>query len=446
MNLNLPPALRAFAESLSEEGIALYAVGGCVRDALLGRPVHDMDLCSRLKPDELIARANACSVQARIVQKTLGTVLLIFDGQTFEHTTFRTESYGTGGAHRPETVVFSDLPEEDAFRRDFSVNALYQSLTTGEIVDPTGGLSDLSRRVLRTTAADPAQILRDDGLRVMRLVRFAASLGFSIDTATWTAAKTHAALLADTAWERRRQELERVLLDPHVLTGLTLLRDVGALPYVLPECVACDGVPQRKDHHRYDVLMHMFHTCAETPEELGCRLIGLLHDVGKPVTKQRDGNLYAHDIDSAEIAKVMLERLRFPSALIERVCFAVRAHMFDITDSAADATLRRRFALWGRERTEDVIMIREADVRGSGYRTDYTAAHWRSVYDAMQREHAPFSESELAVSGEDVMQELGLLAGERVGRIKRQLLLHCAVHPNDNRRDVLKKRMHDYVS
>ena len=444
MKFELPSALCAFARTLKADGIALYAVGGCVRDALLGRPVHDVDLTSRLRPEELTERAQAFGLDARIVQKTLGTVLLSTDGRTFEHTTFRTESYGAGGEHRPDAVSFADSPEKDAFRRDFSVNALYTDIETGEIVDPTNGLADLRRRVLRTTTADPAIILRDDGLRILRLVRFAAALGFSIDQDTWEAAKANAALLGDVAWERKRQELDRILLDKHVYEGLTRMRDVGALPYVLPECVDCDGMQQRRDHHRYDVLEHLFHTCAETPDELGCRLIGLLHDVGKPETRRLDGNLYAHDIQSERIAREMLIRLRYPNALIDRVCFAIRAHMFDIADTASEATIRRRFAQWGRARTQDVIMIREADVRGSGYKLSYRAERFRSVYDAMQKEGAPFSESELCVSGEDIMRELGLPKGERVGRIKRQLLLHCAVHPCENQRETLRKRMHDY--
>ena len=444
MKWELPPELIAFARALYADGISLYAVGGCVRDALLNRPVHDIDLTSKLRPSELLERAAAQGVEARVVQETLGTVLLTIDGRTYEHTTFRTESYGAGGAHRPDAVTFADTPKEDAYRRDFSINALYRHVLSGAVEDPTGGLWDLGRRVLRTTTADPADILRDDGLRVMRLARFAATLGFTIDPKTWEAAKANAALLGDVAWERKRQELDRILLSDDVLTGLTLLKDVGALPYVLSACVACDGVAQRVDHHKYDVLTHLFHTCEQTPNDLCSRLIGLLHDVGKPVTKARDGNLYAHDIDSANIARELLNRLRYPNALIDRVCAAIRAHMFDIAETASEATIRKRFAEWGRERTEDIIMIREADIRGSGYRLFYRAERFRRVYDAMQREGAPFSESDLCVSGEDIMQELGLPACGRVGRIKRQLLQHCAVHPEDNERGVLLKRMHDF--
>lgn len=443
--IGLPDALRAFAKRLETEGVTLYAVGGCVRDAYLNRPVHDIDLCSAMRPDMLMRMAGECGIAASLVQQTLGTVLLSIDGRTYEHTTFRTESYGMGGTHRPELVSFSDSIEADAFRRDFSVNALYETVSDGKLVDPTGGMRDLKNRVLRTTTADPAVILRDDGLRILRLVRFAAALGFSVDPDTWAAAQAHAALLGDVAWERKRDELSRMLVGERVYEALVMLHEVGALPYLLPELTACDGMAQRKDHHKYDVLHHMFHTCEQTPPDLACRLIGLLHDVGKPEAKRRDGNQYAHDLYGERIARTVLERLRYPNALIERVCLAVRGHMFDLTETAADATLKKRFAVWGRERTEDLIMIREADIRGSGYKLGYVAERWRRVYAEMLLKGTPFSEHELCVSGDDIMRELGIEAGERVGRIKRQLLLHCAVHPNDNRKEILKKRMHDYV-
>lgn len=443
--LALPSALRAFAVTLQSEGVTLYAVGGCVRDAALNRPVHDVDLCSRLRPDEIMQYAKAHGVGARLVQQTLGTVLLTTGNRTFEHTTFRTESYGAGGTHRPDAVAFSDSPEIDAFRRDFSVNALYEAVADGTLCDPTGGMTDLNNRVLRTTTADPTVILRDDGLRILRLVRFAAALDFTVEPKTWEAAKANVSLLSDVAWERRREELSRILTGERVYAALSMLKDVGALPYLLPECVDCDGMAQRKEYHRYDVLDHMFHTCEHTPNGLSYRLTGLLHDVGKPEAKRKDGNMYAHDLYGERTARVMLERLRYPTALIDRVCFAIRAHMFDLTETASDATLQKRFAVWGRERAEDLIAIREADIRGSGYRLDYTAERWRSVYQRMIETNTPFSERELAVNGADIMRELGIEKGERVGRIKRQLLLHCAVHPNDNRKETLKKRMHDYI-
>jgi len=228
-----------------------------------------------------------------------------------------------------------------------------------------------------------------------------------------------------------------------VFYALSTLHDVGALPYLLPELVLCEGMEQRKDYHKYDVLTHLFHTCEQTPKELALRLAGLLHDVGKPEAYRRDGKLYAHDVYGAEIARTMLKRLRYPNELIDFVCGVIRIHMFDLNDTASEATLRKRFVEFGEIRARALVKIREADIRGSGYRTDYVAERWRKVLQDMINERVPFSEEALAVTGRDIMEELGIPAGERVGTIKRRLLLHCAVHPEENRREILLKRMHD---
>ncbi len=436
--------LQAFATSLQREGVDLYAVGGCVRDALRGTAVHDVDLCSRLQPKAMQAFCAARGVLCQSVNPKLGTVLLTLGDAQFEHTTFRTESYGSGGAHRPEAVVFADSPKEDAFRRDFCCNALYQNLATGEIIDPTGGLADIDDRVLRATTPNPADILQDDGLRVLRLIRFAATLGFSVEPQTEACAKAYAPLLQDIAWERKRGELDRLLLADDVYTGLEMLQSFGVLPYVLPELCAADGMGQRKDHHKYDVLTHMFHACAQTPPVLELRLMALLHDVGKPPCKAAEGNFYAHDIYGARIAREMLTRLRYPSATVDRVCAAIRAHMFDLSDAATIATLRKRFCQWGVSRTQDVIALREADVRGSGYKLQFEATRWREVLAAMQRENVPFCGAGLMVTGQEIQDALHLPPCERVGRIKQQLVLHCAVHPADNVKKTLLLRMHDY--
>ena len=360
-----------------------------------------------------------------------------------EYTTFRTESYGTGGTHSPAEVAFTTSLEADAFRRDFSVNALYEDVLTGEILDPTGGRADLARRVLRTTTADPALILRDDGLRILRLVRFCAQLDFTPEERTWAAAKQHAPLLADIARERKRQELSRILLGERVLTGLRLLRDVGALPYVLPELAAAENFPQNPQYHKYDVLEHSFHTCAAIAPALPLRLIALLHDVGKPASFTENGNMHEHPRIGEGLCRTALTRLTYEKELIERVCFAVAHHMFDLNAQAKITTVRRRFALWGRESAKDFIAIRQADVRGSGRDTNFCAARWQTILDDMEAEQTPFSPNELALSGRDIMEALHLPPGKEIGQIKERLFLHCAARPADNTREKLLELLTD---
>ena len=173
---NLPSELIGLCELMLRAGVRLYAVGGLVRNSLLGLPVYDVDICSAMPPDKVteLCRRNGYSVVPKGVD--FGMVEIHIGNARFEHTTFRSDTYSEGGAHRPSSVRFSTSPSEDAFRRDFSVNALYYDISSGDVLDPTGGLKDLAARTIRTTSADPAVVLSDDGLRIMRLVRFAAEL------------------------------------------------------------------------------------------------------------------------------------------------------------------------------------------------------------------------------------------------------------------------------
>lgn len=439
----IPAELKTFAAQLPTP---LYAVGGFVRDALLGRPSHDIDLCSALTPEQMQACAKAAGIPCPIVNEWLGTVLLCFGDRKYEHTTFRTESYPAGGAHTPSAIAFTDSLEADAFRRDFSINALYQNVLTGQILDPTGGQADLARGILRTTTPDPIDILRDDGLRILRLVRFAVTTGFAIDDATWRCAKANVHLLDDIAWERKRQEFDRLLTEGDVFRALTLLKDCRALFCLIPELSEADGLEQRKDYHRYDVLTHLIHTCAEMPNEAPLRLMGLLHDIGKPACLRKTGNFHRHAVYGEAMARTILRRLTVPNAVIARVCLAVREHMFDLDGKAKVSTVRKKLVALGRQGSEDLIALREGDIRGSGYDTAYKAVRWRKVYEKMQSDGCPWSADELAVSGAELMQALHLAPSHEIAELKNRLLLHCVCHPQDNTKERLLRIARDSVA
>ena len=429
-----PESLIAFASQLPSP---LYAVGGCVRDTLLGKASHDIDLCSAMTPEIIRKYAKAAGFPCPLVNERLGTVLLCIDGRKYEHTTFRTESYPSGGNHMPEKIAFTESLEKDALRRDFSVNAIYQNVLTGELCDPCNGIDDLKNRILRTTTEDPSLILKDDGLRILRLVRFAISTGFSVDPKTLAAAKEYASLLDDIAWERKREEFDRILLLDDPLRGLEMLTDVGALFLLIPELRSCDGLLQREDYHRHDVLRHLFHTCACMPPVIEYRLMGLLHDIGKPAAFERDGNYYHHADMGSVISETVLRRLVYPNAIIRRIKTAVRWHMFDLDGNARESTVRKRFVSIGRQGTEDLILLREADILGSGIQTDYKAAKFRRIYSAMLSDGCPWSADELALSGSELMEALKLSPSREIALIKEKLLLHCVCHPLDNRPEKL---------
>ena len=450
----IPAELFSFAELLSAHGVRLYAVGGLVRNALLGLPVSDIDVCSEMPPQRVIelVRKNGFSVVPKGVD--FGMVEVHIGGMKFEHTTFRSDSYAAGGAHRPSSVRFSHTPAEDASRRDFTVNALYYDILGDELTDPTGGLADLSARLIRTTSKDPELVLRDDGLRIMRLVRFAAELGFDIDPASFAAAKKLAGNLGAISPERIREELDKILLadvkygeycPEKVFRGLSMLNEVGAVEIVLPELYLGKGMEQKTNYHLYDVLDHCLHTAAEALPTLDHRLSGLLHDVGKPKVRLATGRMHGHDTEGAEIAREILHRLHYDNKTVDKVVFTVRHHMYDLNNTAKDSTLRRTFARWGYERSLDVVDIRIADVHGSGVISGRvaTAERWQKTLETMKAEGVPFSERELKCSGSDIIRWLDVPPGPEIAELKRRLLAHCAVHPADNTPEKLRRVLTD---
>lgn len=450
MRIAIPETLQALARRLDREGVTICAVGGLVRNALLGLPGSDVDVCGSAGPEQVRAACARAGVAVREKAAGLGTLLLHDGACWIEYTAFRSESYGPGGAHRPEKVSFGASLAEDAFRRDFTVNALYADARSGEVRDPTGGIADLSRGVIRATHADADEIMGQDALRVLRMVRLAGELSFTIEEHTFAAARRSAHQLADIAVERQWQELQRILLcdakypgfggggdgdgGAAVLDCLHQLDALGAMALLFPRLMDGRGMAQRPEFHRYDVLEHAYRACAAAPPELTLRLAALLHDIGKPESYTTQGNFHAHARLGADLAAESLERLRVPARLTEDVAWLIYNHMFDLDGRTKEKTLRQRFALWGEDVTRQLIRLREADVRGSGVDEGYVCARWRQLLAQMQAEGAPFSERALAISGRDIMEATGLAPGPAVGELKRRLFLHAAVHPRDNTR------------
>ena len=452
MQIPVPAPARRFAAAV---GAPVYLVGGAVRNALLGLPGADLDVAGALPPEAVADRCRAAGFAVEPRSRALGTTAVRVDGETLEYTAFRAERYAPGGAHRPESVQFGATLEEDAARRDFTCNALYADCRSGAVTDPLGGLPDVAAHTLRQ--AGP-RTLESDALRVLRLVRLACELGFDIEPATFDAARAHAGALPDIAQERRREELDRILVCDarypaagrdearSVLRALRLLDALGAWPCLVPEVEAGRSQAQRPDHHRYPVMEHLFHACAAAPATPVLRLAALLHDIGKPACLAATGRLWAHDRYGEAIVQERLPALRYPRAVVSQVAALVRHHMYDIQGTAHTATLRTRFVCWGRPFTEQLIALREADIRGCGYRTDYVHSRWRALLAEMAADGTPFSEAELAIDGAGIMRALGIGPGPRVGQVKRALLLHCARRPEDNTPARLAALAHDISS
>lgn len=448
--IQIPVALQTLADQFLQHGWPLYGVGGMVRNQLLSYPISDIDICGPILPADVLAFAKEHHYHTVPKAVDFGSIeihLPTEEGTLItEYTTFRKDTYGQTGHHRPKGVIFSTNIEYDAFRRDFSVNALYYDLQNHVLLDPCHGLPDLNHKILRTTSPDPAIILRDDGLRILRLVRFACELGFSIDPTTQQCAQDYAVLLSDIPVERIWNEFQKILLSdvryhapspqlaPAHYRGLKLLEQLGALEYIIPELYEGKNLIQTSQYHAYDVMEHNLISCAESAPIFSVRLASLLHDIGKPFVWNTTGRMLYHDRQGATMTKDILTRLKAPTELTHHVAELVNIHMFDLDGKARPNTIKRFFAQIGITTAEEFILVREADFVGSGkqQRPIPSAERFRAILANMIQNNVPFSVNDLAISGDDIINILNIPAGKQVGLLKNKLWLHCVYYPNEN--------------
>ncbi len=453
MKYTVPQGAAALAQIFAENGCVLYLVGGYVRNLILGLPGGDLDVCSAATPDMVMDFLRRAGLGVIDKAAELGTIEahLQLDGRKFifEHTTFRSDEYPDGGAHRPDRVVFTDYIEADARRRDFTVNALYLDIAAGKVVDPTGrGLRDIEARMLCAAANDPDVTIRDDGLRILRMARFAAELGFSVDSALRECAQKRAALLADISAERKRDELRKILMadtkyqsvaaaSPRV--GLDLLRQVGAIEYVLPRLYRGDGVKQSAKYHAHDVLGHGMAACTAAEPVWPLRLAALLHDIGKPAALAQSGTMHGHEVIGAALAAAEMTDLKIDRKTHSIVVTLIENHMFDLEGRAKPITIRRRAVMLGRDTFRLLIALRRADFSGSGMGQAHIASadNWQAELDRMDAEGVPWRIADLEVSGDDIMRALNVGPSPAVGEILTLLHTACVRRPKNNRRELL---------
>ncbi len=423
---------------LAENCPALYLVGGSVRDFLRGALAKkpDWDIASPASEEQLLAAAKKCGFEAVAVYPRTGTVKLKdADGTGYEFTRFRTDEYERG-IHTPTKITFTDDIALDARRRDFCANAVYYDIQAGEFCDPLGGIADIQNKILRTVA--PAEkVFGEDGLRLMRLARIAAQIGFSPDAECLAGATRNAALIKDIAPERIFKELDLLLFaggtGGAAYRGLELLKETGVLAHILPELALGDKMFQRADFHRYDVLEHSLRCVLYSAPEV--RWAALLHDVGKPFCFLRDGNFHAHPEEGARLSEEILTRLKAPKRLISETAALVRLHMRDYNLEMRESKVRRCIAE-NYELLPKLLLLKQADF--SACKDDESVApvvtKWEGILAKMKAEGVPFSLKELAVKGDDLE-----VPPERRAEILRALLLRCAEDGSFNQTSKLLK-------
>ena len=400
MSMDIPAYVGGCMEALERAGFAAYAVGGCVRDALLGRTPHDFDLCTDARPEQ--TRAVFSGRPLVLAGEKHGTVGVVTPEGVVEITTFRQEG-GYGDNRRPDWVDFITDLREDLARRDFTVNAMAYSPARG-LADPFGGRQDLERKILRAVG-DPDTRFREDSLRILRGVRFCAAYGLTPDAETEAAMLRQSHLMEHLARERVFEELNRLL--PNI-TAPQLLRFAPVLAAVIPELGPMIGFDQHSPHHAYDLYTHVAHVVEAVPGEPALRWAALLHDIGKVPTFTRDengrGHFYGHAQAGEDMAEQVLRRLKAPTALREQVKQLIGLHMTRLEPEKK--RLRRMLNRLGTDTVLRLLDLQQADMGSKGTGTAEEMGQFAPVRELLAEilaEDSCLSLKDLAVNGSDLM-------------------------------------------
>ncbi|MEX2654819.1 MAG: CCA tRNA nucleotidyltransferase, partial [Acidimicrobiia bacterium] len=413
------------AARFREAGFSLYLVGGSVRDALLGRPVDDLDFTTDARPPDIRRLVEGWADTVFGMGEAYGTIGARIGEWLFEITTFRSEVY-RDESRKPE-VTFSDRIEDDLVRRDFTINAMALAFPATETIDPCGGLADLAAGVLRTPGA-PGDSFSDDPLRMLRLFRFQATLGFTPDEAAVAAVRAMGDRLAIVSAERIRDEFSKLITAPEPGPALTALVASGLADHFLPEMSRL-AMEQDPVHKHKDVLAHTIAVTEKTSPRLRLRLAALLHDVGKPDTRafgDEGVTFHHHEVVGARIARDRLRQLRYPNDLVSEVRQLVFLHLrphtlkMGWTDSAV-----RRYVRDAGDLLEDLNELVRCDVTTGNARR---AAAIQQRIDELELRIAELRKRETIeklrppIDGNDVISYLGIRPGPMVGDVMDMLL------------------------
>ncbi|OGI25124.1 MAG: hypothetical protein A3J76_02825 [Candidatus Moranbacteria bacterium RBG_13_45_13] len=488
----IPQSIIEIVQKLETAGFEAFVVGGCVRDLLLEQELRrasrsesdrsvgpkDWDVTTNAKPEEIMK-----IFSDSFYENKFGTVGVKLEIGVVEVTTYRIESKYSD-KRRPDKVKFAKALEEDLSRRDFTINALALKLETrnvkretraGEensfkfqvssfkIVDLFSGQNDLKKRVIRAVG-NADERFDEDALRMMRAIRFAVTLGgdisvkrikgprklgeetpFTIEEKTKKAIVKNAKNLKFIALERIQDELNKIMLSDYAAEGIELLRKLKLLQCIIPELEKGVGVSQNR-HHIYTIYEHSILSLKNCPSvKLEVRLATLFHDIAKPETKRGKGaysTFYNHDHVGARVVEKILQRLKYSSEIIRKVKLLVDGHMFYYNvDEVGASSVRRLVKKVGLKNVDDLIDLRIGDRLGSGVpkAVPYKLRHFKYMVDKVS--HDPLSVKMLKVNGNDLMKELNLEPGPKVGAILDVLLSEVLDDPAKNKKEILLKRV-----
>ncbi|MEK7543435.1 MAG: CCA tRNA nucleotidyltransferase [Patescibacteria group bacterium] len=460
----LPRDAQSIIDTLKKAGFEAYAVGGSVRDTIMGKPTKGWDYTTNATPEEILALFPDSfydnqfgTVGVKIYEspsaRPIPGIKKIDSGNLtvsdiYEITTYRSEK-GYADRRHPDTVRWGVTIEEDLARRDFTINAI--AWDGKRLIDPYGGQKDITATIIRAVG-DPKERFAEDALRMMRAVRLAAELGFSIDESTLAGIQANAHLLVNISMERVRDELLRILAAQFASDAILVLKATGLLTIILPEFDEAFATPQKspKRHHIYDVGTHSVMAMKYCPSaDPVVKLATLLHDIGKPKTFHKDETglitFYNHEVAGTRMVRKIVERLRLSKKQSDLVLTLVRWHQFSVDERQTDAAIRRFIRRVGKENLDAMLALRIGDRLGGGAQeTSWRLELYKKRLVEVQKQ--PFTVHDLLVNGHDVMAELGVKPGPIIGTLLDQLFAEVEAGTLVNEREALLTRMRELKS
>ncbi len=445
--VQLPDKVVELIKEFQKNNFEIYIVGGTSRGILTGYPIADWDFATSALPSQM----QNLFPENHFYNNQFGTVSIVMGKNKkdiFEVTTFRTEKEYQD-FRRPENVEWGKSIEEDLSRRDFSINAIALKIQIRnskseirKIIDPYQGKEDLENKVIKAVG-DPDKRFQEDALRLIRAVRIATQLGFTIENKTFQSIKNNAGLIKKIAWERIRDEFLKLIASDHPADGIIILYNTELLKHIMPELIKGKGLDQPK-HHISTVWRHCIDCLRYCPsEDPIVRLAALLHDVGKPVTAEGEDDertFYNHEVVGAAIAKDIGKRLRLSNDQVNRLWRLVRWHQFAPDEKLTDSAIRRFIRRVGKNNLEDILDIRTGDRLGSGV----PATSWRTeLFKKRLKEvqKRPFSVKDLKINGNDVMEVLNISPGPEIGQVLEALFEKVKDEKDKNNREYLLKEV-----
>lgn len=432
--IDAPISVMKIIETLEQAGFEAYAVGGCVRDSLLGRNPSDWDITTSARPEQVKALFSH-TIDTGIRH---GTVTVMLEHVGYEVTTYRIDGEYEDSRH-PKEVIFTPLLTEDLKRRDFTINAMAWNPRAG-IIDEFGGMEDLDEGIIRCVGS-PEERFSEDALRMMRAVRFSAQLGYEIEPATKAAIRKLAPNLTHVSAERIQVELVKLVESMHP-DYLRVAYETGITRVVLPEFDLCMETEQHNPHHCYTVGEHMLHSMLAVSANRYLRLAMLLHDIAKPEKKKTDeqgiDHFHGHQEASEEMAKVILRRLKFDNETIRIVSRLIGFH--DYRFPAERRSVRR--AVWkvGEDLFPMLLQVKKADTMAQSLYEREEKLEWiakvEKLYREILKDRECLSLKDLAVTGRDLIRA-GCAPGPELGRILNEMLQDVLEHPEHNNKEYL---------